>query len=125
VSMTWRAMGLGDVALGDAASNICPALSQGYSRVSTDYECGECPSPGINFVTLLALGAIVVFVIAYLVTQTLKKKVGEKRHEDASILKVMLNYFQVVSFAAVIEFRWPAFMRDTLVAGPVIRSLFT
>jgi len=33
--------------------------------------------------------------------------------------------YQVVSFAAVIEFRWPAFMRDTLVAGRVIRSLST
>ena len=46
--------------------------------MSTDYECGECPSQSLNFVTLLALGAIVVFVIAYLVTQTLNKKVGHQ-----------------------------------------------
>jgi hypothetical protein len=31
----------------------------------------------------------------------------------------------MVSFAAVIEFRWPAFMRDTLVAGPDIHSHVT
>ena len=97
-------------------SRLCSVCSKGYSRVSADYECSECPSPGLNIVLMLALSAVVVFVVVYLVTETLMKKVGEKSKEDASILKVALNYLQVASFAAVIDFRWPAFMRDTLMA---------
>jgi len=58
--------------------------------VSADYECGECPSPGINYVVLLALSAIVVFVIAYLVTETLKKKVGH-RHVTRMLAQSMAS----------------------------------
>ena len=103
-------------------SRLCGVCSEGYSRVSADYECGACPSPELNYFALLALGAVVIAVIAYLVSQTLKKKIGEKSKDDASILKVTLNYFQVVSFAAVIDFRWPGFVRETLMATAAVSS---
>ncbi len=51
-----------------------------------------------------AHGALFVLEIAFIVTKTLQKKVGEKSEADAAILKVVLNYLQVVSFAAVIDF---------------------
>jgi hypothetical protein len=85
-------------------SRLCGVCSQGYSRKSAEHECGECPTPGLNFVVLLVLGALFVLEIAFIVTKTLQKKVGEKSEADAAILKVVLNYLQVVSFAAVIDF---------------------
>ena len=90
--------------------------------MSSDYECGECSSRGLNFLALVALFALVTLVIAYLVAQTLKKKVGEKGKDDASILKVALNYLQMASFAAVVDFRWPEFMRDTLMATSAVST---
>ena len=90
--------------------------------MSSDYECGECSSRGLNFLALVALFALVTLVIAYLVAQTLKKKVGEKGKDDASILKVALNYLQMASFAAVVDFRWPEFMRDTIMATSAVST---
>eukprot|EP00740_Mantoniella_antarctica_P005925 CAMPEP_0181348918 /NCGR_PEP_ID=MMETSP1106-20121128/446_1 /TAXON_ID=81844 /ORGANISM="Mantoniella antarctica, Strain SL-175" /LENGTH=1640 /DNA_ID=CAMNT_0023461271 /DNA_START=149 /DNA_END=5073 /DNA_ORIENTATION=+ len=103
-------------------SRLCGVCSKGYSRVSTDYECGKCPAIRLNVCILVALGALVVFVIACLVSQTLKKKVGQTSGEGASILKVALNYLQVASFAAAVDFRWPKFMRDTLMATGAVST---
>jgi hypothetical protein len=103
-------------------SRLCGVCNEGYGRVSAEHECGECPSPGLNVVVLLVLGALFVLEIAFIVTKTLQKKVGEKSEADAAILKVVLNYLQVVSFAAVIDFSWPTFMRDTLKATSAVST---
>eukprot|EP00741_Cyanophora_paradoxa_P020771 tig00021312_g20050.t1 len=84
---------------------VCTVCAPGYGRTG-DYNCVKCPDPATN----RGLGALIAFIIAVvaglMVWSTLRSAGRIKLSETSVVIKILLDYLQIVTLAKNFEVEW-------------------
>lgn len=93
-------------------SNLCQACSSGYSRGSGGV-CQKCPDIQENIAYLSLIIIIIVLCICLLVYINIS--LADKPPSNYTILiKILMNYIQIISIVASFNFEWPDFALEYL-----------
>lgn len=95
--------------------NLCQSCVNNWAK-SSDIYCVPCTNnPQYYGITVLIIIAAIIFII-FTIWKSLrqKKKVDGPSYNKASImLKILINYFQLVSIVSSFNFKWPGEVKET------------
>eukprot|EP00741_Cyanophora_paradoxa_P020064 tig00021222_g19365.t1 len=90
--------------------NLCTVCQAGYGRANR-FDCRQCPPGAQNAVLSLAAALLLVLLAALMVRSTMKNALDER--STASILiKIFLNYVQIMTFSQAFDLPWPNSLKD-------------
>lgn len=93
-------------------SNLCQSCKSGYSR-STGNVCQKCPDMKKNIVYLSLIVIFIILVVCGLVYINIS--MADKPASNYTILiKILLNYIQIIGIVASMNLDWPDFALDYL-----------
>eukprot|EP00741_Cyanophora_paradoxa_P011970 tig00020572_g11566.t1 len=92
--------------------NLCTVCAPNYGR-RNDFDCGLCPDPS----TARLIAAFVVFFLLLVATYMIRKHikdvmVGIRENRSGIMLKIGVDYLQIVSLAKGFQIRWPNIVRE-------------
>ena len=105
---------------GDSTCRLCSTCRTGFKRKGLA-DCTVCPEEGANR-ALLALGILAVLLGAAFIVYLSIRKEGAVVEVSEAVKKILLNYLQVVSIAALYPMRWPEAVRSFFEAQAAISS---
>eukprot|EP00898_Chlorokybus_atmophyticus_P002948 jgi/Chlat1/3654/Chrsp238S03635 len=102
--------------------NLCAVCAEGYglTRFVGKTQCRKCPSTAVKVIYMILWILVEVAIVSILITSTLMPTMvastGQLLNGPAG-MKIVINLFQVVALAFVIQHEWPApidYMTETL-----------
>eukprot|EP00347_Sterkiella_histriomuscorum_P020666 403336934 len=92
--------------------NLCDSCveidGKKFTRTSP-HQCGLCPSRETNFIYIIGVFLGLIFAFSILLWINLR---SEKESETSIILRIILNYFQILTSAAAYQLNWPSYLEQ-------------
>ena len=89
----------------------CTVCIDDYTRVGK-FECSKCPEETENVTILTAMLCGVIIIIG-IITRSNIKSAHERKTEIIGVyIRIMTNYFQIISLVNAFELEWPQFVLD-------------
>jgi hypothetical protein len=85
--------------------NLCAVCASGYIA-GTSNTCKECPSKTSNIILIVFLTILFVLIITYIIYRTYEDAYEPKLYHSV-LIKILMNYFQLMMLTSVIKVRWP------------------
>lgn len=104
--------------------NLCSTCINGYAKSSNF--CVPCTNNAVLYVVLVVAIIVAIFVIVFTVRNALKVKEQNKLNKSKTsiLIKIFLNYVQLVSIVGSFQFQWPEEVKtmftvqNTVASGP-------
>ena len=90
--------------------NLCQSCAEDYSRTGLN-RCGLCPSNDVNIVRLVFVTAAMIILLSLMVWTTLRSSLGPKAIHSI-LIKILVNYFQLVFLVTQFKLNWPGPVND-------------
>lgn len=85
--------------------NLCAVCADGYIS-GTSNTCKKCPSPSNNIILISFLTLLFTSVICYIIYRTYEDAYEPKLYHSV-LIKILMNYLQLMMLTSVIKVRWP------------------
>lgn len=105
--------------------NLCSSCSEGYGK-STGNFCVPCSNNPLYYIGAVIVILVAIFVMVFTIRNALKVKETSKLNKPKSsiLIKILLNYIQLVSIVGSFDFQWPDALKtmfdtqDKVASGP-------
>ena len=99
---------------------LCATCLPGYKRTGRAM-CKSCPEATTNRV-LLGVGIVGVIIGAATIVSLSIESAGTEKDNSEAIKKILVNFLQIVSLAALFPMRWPPAIEATFAAMSAVSS---
>jgi len=90
---------------------LCTVCMDDYTRLGK-YECSKCPDKAENALILVGLLFAVMGLIAFVTRSNLMAAEQKKKEIIGVYVKIMTNYFQIITLVNSFKLDWPQFVLD-------------
>ena len=110
-----------------AQGNLCNSCVDGWARSNPQSDCINCQTSWVQYLQLFAYIAVQVAFLVYGVRETMQmtQKSHSAEANTAILLRIMINYVQIVSLVGEIPVTWPQVLKNFIAVNSRLSSAST
>lgn len=93
---------------------LCSKCKPGFAKSTAAGDCVSCSSNAMYYVIIVGVLIVAVCFLAFVIRNAINvKKEGSEYNKSSILVKILMNYFQLISIVSNFKFKWPVTMNTT------------